>query len=224
MDLSELAARNIAEQEETSKLEEIEVIAPEWTDEKHCLFLKSMESTFVNQLYRSIEMFGLQSHKSSASRSKSLKQKQTSTRSSGQFKVLRDGFWSKVDFQKDEPEHDQREECTVPLSNPWLQRYRNSKIQSNKRCPASCAKAPLTMPTSNFPPSCEDFNHSNIEVTDQNFNDGALEDEKAAKIDDMKATRSNDQVVPNGNIIQADNVVDGHVHKPPKELNAMHFS
>lgn len=59
-------------------------MAPEWTDEKHGLFLKSMESTFVNQLYRSIEMFGLQSHKSSASRSKSLKQKQTSTRTSGQ--------------------------------------------------------------------------------------------------------------------------------------------
>lgn len=217
MDSSELAARNIIEQEETSKLEDTEGMAPEWTDEKHGLFLKSMESTFVNQLYRSIEMFGLQSHKSSASRSKSLKQKQTSTRTSGQFKVLRDGCWSKVDFQKEEPEHDQREECTVPSSNPWIQRYRNSKMQSNKRCPASCAKASLTMPTSSLPPSSEDFNDTNIEVTDQNFNDGALEDEKAAKIDEMKATRSNDQVVPNGNIIQAGNVVEGHVHKHPKD-------
>lgn len=217
MDSSELAARNIIDQEETSKLEETEGMAPEWTDEKHGLFLKSMESTFVNQLYRSIEMFGLQSHKSSASRSKSLKQKQTSTRTSGQFKVLRDGFWSKVDFQKEDPEHDQREECKVPLSNPWIQRYRNSKMQGNKRCSASCAKAPLTIPTSSLPSSSEEFNDTNIEVTDQNFNDGALEDEKAAKIDDMKATRSNDQVVPNGNIIQAGDVVEGHVHIPPKD-------
>lgn len=166
-------------------------MAPEWTDEKHGLFLKSMESTFVNQLYRSIEMFGLQSHKSSASRSKSLKQKQTSTRTSGQvlfqlcpltadlcsfkaisktlllhkqFKVLRDGCWSKVDFQKEESEHDQREECTVPLSNPWIQRYRNSKMQANKRCLASCAKASLTMPTSSLPPSSEDFNDTNIGI------------------------------------------------------------
>ncbi|KAH6782208.1 hypothetical protein C2S51_007501, partial [Perilla frutescens var. frutescens] len=210
MDSSELASRNLVEQEETSKSVEMEVMAPEWTDEKHGLFLKSMESTFVNQLYRSIEMFGLQSHKSSASRSKSLKQKQTSARTSGQFKVLRDGFWSKVDFQRDEHqhehEHDQGEECKVPLSNPWIQRYRNSKTQSTKRCPASCAKAPLAMPTSNLSPSCEDFSGSNIEVSDQNFN----EEEKPAKIANMNTSRSNDQVVPKGNIIQPDDVVEGH--------------
>lgn len=213
MDSSELAARNLVEQEESSKSVEMEVMAAEWTDEKHGLFLKSMESTFVNQLYRSIEMFGLQSHKSSASRSKSLKEKQTSTRSSGQFKVLRDGFWSKVDFQRDESEHNQGEECKVPLSNPWIQRYRNTKIQSTKRCPASCAKAPSAVPTSNLSTSYEDFNGSNIEVSDQNFN----EEEKPAKIDDMDTMRSNDQVVPKGNIIQADDVVKGHVHKPLKD-------
>ncbi|XP_057794484.1 cold-regulated protein 27 isoform X2 [Salvia miltiorrhiza] len=193
-------SRNSVEQEETSKLvflqcQERELMAPEWTDEKHCLFLKSMESTFVNQLYKSIEMFGLQSHTSSASRSKPLKQKQTSTRTSGQFKVLRDGFWSKVDFQKDESEVDQREECKVPLSNPWIQRYRNSKIQAIKRCPPS-AKAPSATPMSNLSPSREDFNENNIEMTDQNFNDEAVAEEKSAKIDETKSTRSNDQVVP----------------------------
>ncbi|KAG6438133.1 hypothetical protein SASPL_103069 [Salvia splendens] len=184
-------------------------MAQEWTDEKHCLFLKSMESTFVNQLYKSIEMFGLQSHTSSSSRSKPLKQKQTSTRTSGQFqiqkpslnvtvcylqplppmqfKVHRDGFWSKVDFQKDESEHDQREEGKFPLSSPWIQRYRNSKIQATKRCPSSSAKAPLaTTHTSNLSPSRENDNGDNIEMSDQNFNDEAVTEEPSAKIDEYK--------------------------------------
>ncbi|XP_047965376.1 cold-regulated protein 27-like isoform X2 [Salvia hispanica] len=204
MDSSEFSSRNSVEQEETSKFER-EVMAPEWTDEKHCLFLKSMESTFINQLYKSIEMFGLQSHTSSASRSKPLKQKQTCTRTSGQFKVLRDGFWSKVDFQKDESEHDQGEEYKVPLSNPWIQRYRNSKIQTTKRCPSS-AKAPLaTTHKSNMSPPREDYN----EMTDQNFNDEAAAEDNSAKIDEMNTTGSNDQVVPNDNTIRAGNVLEG---------------
>ena len=32
----------------------------EWTDEKHSLYLKSMEATFVNQLYNSIDDLDLQ--------------------------------------------------------------------------------------------------------------------------------------------------------------------
>ncbi|XP_042046880.1 cold-regulated protein 27-like isoform X2 [Salvia splendens] len=184
MDSSELPSRNSVEQEETSKLVERELVAQEWTDEKHCLFLKSMESTFVNQLYKSIEMFGLQSYTSSSLRSKPLKQKQTSTRTTGQFKVHRDGFWSKVDFQKDESEHDQREEGKVPFSSPWIQRYRNSKIQATKRCPSSSAKAPLaTTHTSNLSPSRENDNGDNIEMSDQNFNDEAVTEEPSAKID-----------------------------------------
>ncbi|KAL1540421.1 cold-regulated protein 27-like isoform X2 [Salvia divinorum] len=213
MDSSEFSSRNSVEQEETSKLlcQEKELMAPEWTDEKHCLFLKSMESTFVNQLYKSIEMFGLQSHMSSASRSKPLKQKQTCTRTSGQFKVLRDGFWSKVDFQKDESEHDQREECKVPLSNPWIQRYRNSKIHATKRWPSSSAKAPTaTTPTNNLTLPCENYNGNNIEMTDQNFNDEAAAEENSAQIDEMNTTGSNDQVVPNDNTIRANNVLEGH--------------
>lgn len=82
-----------------------------------------------------------------------------------QFKVHRDGFWSKVDYQKDESEHDQREEVNVPFSSPWIQRYRNSKIQATKRCPSSSAKAPLaTTHTSNLSPSRENGNGDNIGI------------------------------------------------------------
>jgi hypothetical protein len=30
----------------------------EWTDEKHSLYLKSMETSFVNQLYESMDLLG----------------------------------------------------------------------------------------------------------------------------------------------------------------------
>lgn len=36
----------------------IESASMEWTDEKHSLYLKSMETSFVNQLYSSIDLLG----------------------------------------------------------------------------------------------------------------------------------------------------------------------
>ncbi|KAI3465352.1 hypothetical protein Pfo_022015 [Paulownia fortunei] len=227
---SELAARNSMEQEETSTLMATEVKPTEWTDEKHCLFLKSMESTFVNQLYKSIDLFGWRTHKNCPSGSKSSKHKPTSIRtSSGQFKVLRDGCWAKMDFRRDEPEVGEEEESKVPLSSPWIQHYRNSKIQTIRKFPASCAKAPLATtenqnPARNCQLWCHDSIGSNTEVTDQNFNDEALEEEKSDRIHDMKRTStttnivsSNDQVVPFGNIVQVDDIVENHVHVPPKD-------
>ncbi|KAL0352008.1 UNVERIFIED_CONTAM: Cold-regulated protein 27 [Sesamum calycinum] len=134
MDSSGAAARRSVEQEQTSTFMATESEAIEWTDEKHCLFLKSMESTFVNQLYKSIDLFGWQSHKNCPSGSKPSKHKLTSIRaSSGQFKVLRDGCWSKIDFRRDEPKVDQEEESEVPLTNPWIQRYGTSQTEEIRK-------------------------------------------------------------------------------------------
>ncbi|KAK4428988.1 Cold-regulated protein 27 [Sesamum alatum] len=202
------------EQEETSTLMATESEPIEWTDEKHCLFLKSMESTFVNQLYKSIDLSGWHSHKSCPSGSKPSKHKLTSIRaSSGQFKVLRDGCWSKIDFRRDEPKVDQEEESNLPLANPWIQRYGTSQTQRLRKSPASCANAPLATTdiqhaANNFHLWRQDSIQGNTEVTDQNFNDEALEEEKSGKINNMKKTRTtkakvsgNDQVVPFGNTV-----------------------
>ena len=40
-------------------------MSTEWTDEKHSLFLKSIETSFVHQLYRSINSSGLHSQSQS---------------------------------------------------------------------------------------------------------------------------------------------------------------
>lgn len=59
----------------------------EWTDEKHSLFLKSMESTFVNQLYKSIDLFSLHTRNSGPSESRTSTYKKTGNRAvSGQVR------------------------------------------------------------------------------------------------------------------------------------------
>ncbi|KAL8513911.1 hypothetical protein ACS0TY_013147 [Phlomoides rotata] len=181
-----LGVRNSAEQEETSSLMETAPSPQKWTDEQHCLFLKSMESTFVNQLYKSIDMSCWHSHKSNQSETKSFKQKQTSTRApSGQFKVLRDGYWSRVDFRKDELENEQKEEVKL---NPWIQRYSNAKVQASRKSRASCAKARLEST------EIQESSDKNAEMTDQNFNDEALEEEKLdmEREEELQIVPSND--------------------------------
>ncbi|KAK6160700.1 hypothetical protein DH2020_004081 [Rehmannia glutinosa] len=182
-----------------------------------------METTFVNQLYKSIDLSGLHSHKNCPTGSKSSKHKLTSICAScGQFKVLRDGCWSKIDFRGDEPEVDEQEESNkVPLVNPWIQHYRNSKLQAIRKFPAS-SKAPLATtenqnPARNFQLWSQDSVGSNTEVTDQNFNDEPLEEENSRRIQTKTTTdivSSNDQVVPFGNIVD---VVEDHVDILPKD-------
>ncbi|KAL0360835.1 UNVERIFIED_CONTAM: Cold-regulated protein 27 [Sesamum radiatum] len=170
----------------------------EWTDEKHCLFLKSMESTFVNQLYRSIDLFGWHSHNNCPSGSKSSKHKLTSIRaSSGQFKVLRDGCWSKIDFRRDEPKVDQEEESKLPLANPWIHRYGTSQTQGLRKSPASHA---------NIPSATTDIQHAanNFRLWQQD------------SIGGNTGIITPIPVVPSGNIVQVDDVVEAHVNVPPE--------
>jgi hypothetical protein len=57
----------------------------EWTDEKHSLYLKSMEASFVDQLYNSLGAL--------AGSRKPCEE---------QFKVLRDGFWQRMNVKQPE--------------------------------------------------------------------------------------------------------------------------
>ncbi|KAL6560273.1 hypothetical protein OROHE_006280 [Orobanche hederae] len=209
MDSSGLASGNSMDQEETSTLVVTESKPSEWTNEKHCLFIKSMETTFVDQLYKSLDLSGWHSHKNSSTGSKSSKHKLNSIRaSSGQFKVLRDGCWSKLDFRGDEPEVDENEESKVPMENQWIQHYRNWKIQANRKIHIT-SKAPLTTTEDqyfahNFQLCCQDSVGSNAEGTDQNFNDDeALQENKSRKIrDTKKVTTTTDTVASNDQVIE----------------------
>ncbi|KAK6130885.1 hypothetical protein DH2020_035360 [Rehmannia glutinosa] len=193
----------------------------EWTDEKHSLYLKSMEATFVNQLNKSLNLFGRHVQKNCQSESKSSKHKQNNI-CAPSSQVLRDGCWSKTDFRRDEAEVSQEE--SGPLSeNPWIQHYKcSSERQTIRKVISSRAKDPLANTANqysayNFRLWRQDSVASNAEVTDQNFNEEDVEGEKSSRIHEMKRTRTstdkalnNDQVVPFENIVQADDVAEDH--------------
>ncbi|KAG8390012.1 hypothetical protein BUALT_Bualt01G0039000 [Buddleja alternifolia] len=237
-----MAARNSDDQEVTSTLHAhaTESKPTEWTDEKHSLYLNSMEATFVNQLYKSLDLIGRHSQKNGPSGSKSSKYNQTSTGApSGQFKVLREGYWSKINFRRDEAEVNQEEESGVLIANPWIQHYKCSERQPIRKFQTSGAKASSTTTrnqwlTHNFRLWQQDSVGSNAglakpstlaflcfklkEMSDQNFNNEDDKEEKHERTHEIKRTRTstdiipnNDQVVPFDNIVQVDEVTENHV-------------
>ncbi|KAI7732265.1 hypothetical protein M8C21_024450 [Ambrosia artemisiifolia] len=164
----------------------------EWTDEKHSLYLKSMEASFVDKLYNSMDMQCWQTQNECSSDSMSSRKIHANTGSpSGQvinlkrlflklvackrmtrvavgyyrlsgslvlFKVLRNGFWSRVDFRRDNLVRHETNIPNVSSSNPWIQHFRNGNRHACIESHSPQEKLSLTI--------C-----SNTEVTDQNFDD-----------------------------------------------------
>ncbi|KAL2520943.1 cold regulated protein 27 [Forsythia ovata] len=206
-------SRNCIEQEETSTLESqaTESRPTEWTNEKHSLYLKSMEALFVNQLYKSLDLFG-SANENCQSKHKSSKQKEKSSDArSGQYKVFQDGCWSKIDFTRDEPRVNNAEDSGSLPGNPWIRHYRNADRQAARNSSVSRIKASSPNTVNQFPTRHFQFRHqdsidSNTEVTGQNFNDEDLEEEKSGSIHDTKRTKtSTDDISSNDQSIRVPN-------------------
>ncbi|KAL5558852.1 hypothetical protein UlMin_035063 [Ulmus minor] len=200
-----------------------ENMCTEWTNEKHSLYLKSMEASFVNQLYDSMELLGWVSEKEDLSHAKqSKKTLLNSTASPGQFKVFRSGLWQKINLERsNEPRvKTRRNESTGELlSNPWIVHYRSSanKNQEVESCfvpehgssagekyDSERNKAILHGTTSSSKQlQSRDLLSSNTEVSDQNFVDDGIEEEKTRGTSSAKRVKTLlsgasgfDQVVP----------------------------
>ncbi|CAN6721571.1 unnamed protein product [Malus baccata var. baccata] len=201
-----------------------ETMSTEWTDEKHSMYLKSMEASFVSQLYNSMDSRGRSSQKRNSLHPKLSKQPQFNSRaSSGQFKILRGGCWQKINFVRAEAEANKADEDL--LANPWVVHFRSAgkpkefeypnvqelaasqceEVDSSRKkemtgAPATCSKQ--------FHASHSQLRHQelvggNTEVTDQNFVDEDIKEEKEVGSCDTKSIKklilnasSNDQVVP----------------------------
>ncbi|CAN1274037.1 Cold-regulated protein 27 [Linum perenne] len=162
----------------------------EWTNKKHIHYLKSMEATFVDQLYGYLNIDLLPHHP------KLIPQQQQHTTASGKFKVLRRGCWQKLYFQR----HDDARGSLD--KSPWIQHYMS-------------ARKPRVVPAHQQPShrlhssTClqHDISNNYTEMSDQNFVDeDSDESEKATstcssskrmKLDITNAYRI-DQVVPFG--------------------------
>ncbi|XVF36279.1 hypothetical protein REPUB_Repub19eG0044500 [Reevesia pubescens] len=159
-----------AHQEQIPSLDSLvtESISTEWTNEKHSLYLKSMEASFVNQLYESMNSLGWKSQKEKLPGSKS--SRQTHCTSSGQFKVLRGGCWKKINFGRPGFQLNRTDDSHHFVASPWIQHFRSG---SKSRVLASC--------------SLQD-SASSKEMSDQNF----VDEEQGEKA----SSECNDQVVP----------------------------
>ncbi|KAA8528535.1 hypothetical protein F0562_035890 [Nyssa sinensis] len=216
-----------------------ESMSTEWTDEKHSLYLKSMEATFVNQLYNSLDLLGRRSQNESDA--KSLRQMHANARvSSGQFKVLQGGSWGKIKFERDEPQMDKADGSRVLLANPWIRHFRSTcrpQVVTSPALPENTAfesqaihsdeKMALTTALDANPKQfharhsrlcCHDSVGSNTEVSDQNFVDEDIEGDKASRRCTAKrvktsaaASSSNDQVVPFGKFPVTEDVMENRV-------------
>ncbi|KAL6957609.1 hypothetical protein U1Q18_041195 [Sarracenia purpurea var. burkii] len=166
-------------------------MSTEWTDEKHSLYLKSMEASFVNDLHNTFGFLGGHSQRVRLPDPKFPGKKRANICfSSGQYKVLQGGCWEKVNFGKHNSLLDKPDGSGVLIANPWIRHFK-----------ATCGHQILTSPHQEKAALVD----SNTEVCDQNFEDKDIIGEKAShtrSANIMKtshvATSSNDQVVPSG--------------------------
>ncbi|MCE3049264.1 hypothetical protein HAX54_044484 [Datura stramonium] len=173
----------------------------EWTDEKHSMYLKSMEASFVNHLYGSLDVIDWHSQKDGLSRPKSSRQKHVNP--SGQYKVFQDGCWTKIDFKKDEPQLNRTNVTGAVLASPWIKHYKSAgthqaRVKSDLQGNTTLMKQNQS-PASDFGLCHEDYV---TEVMDQNFIDEDLEGQSSRE-HSTKRTKiplgggtSSDQVVP----------------------------
>lgn len=204
--MSHKISAKIDEHEEILTMEESQHPGPksmEWTDEKHSLYLKSMEASFVNHLYGSLDVVGRHSQNNGLSRPKSSRQKHANP--SGQYKVFQDGCWTKIDFKKDEPQLNKTNESGTVFSSPWIKHYKSAgrhqmRVNSDLQGHTTLVKQNQS-PASDFGLCHKDYV---TEVMDQNFIDEDLEGgqsssrehcTKRTKIP-LGAGTSSDQVVP----------------------------
>ncbi|CAL5206025.1 unnamed protein product [Lathyrus oleraceus] len=135
----------------------------EWTDEKHSMYIKSIEASFVNDLYDS---------------------KQTGNSTTGQFKVLRGGCWQKMNFERENPQMSRGNSRNDLIANPWIQHYRSSSKQESAVSPSPITSQHVVSLSHRKKISYEsqiyDQNmiSSDTEVSDQNFVDEEVKYEK----------------------------------------------
>ncbi|KAG2302381.1 hypothetical protein Bca52824_031032 [Brassica carinata] len=161
----------------------------EWTDEKHSLYLKSVEASFVDQLYNSLG--------SSLS-----KENVGGKPSEEQFKVLRDGFWQKMDVKQ--PEHRLKGRHGgggshhVFLRSPWIKHYKPLP-KGIVICSSGSASSLKNMLREGCSHSRDRYQISigEEEVSDQNFvNEVTKGENGSSKKMKMNGSSSTDQVVP----------------------------
>lgn len=157
----------------------LDTMSAGWTDERHMLYISSMEASFVDQLYSH------GNHPQDAN--------------GAGFKVLRRGVWEYIKYEKTSAPVRSGDKCRVP-ANPWIRHFRPRDCGSNAQSDAveaSVGDHESGTQASRKSPSvshgrergaCKgepQILHESTEVSDQNFAD----DETEAETESMKACK-----------------------------------
>ncbi|VVA18178.1 PREDICTED: Cold regulated gene 27 [Prunus dulcis] len=180
----------------------------EWTNEKHNLYLDSLETSFVNELYHSMRLRDWHQQKN-ARGTHSLQEVSFKTQnSSDQFMVVQDGCLQKINLRKNESLMESTANSHVTVRSPC----RCHSTLAGKSCTVSSSKT-LTLKKLHASARSSEQNlvcHQDLvgsitEVSGQNFVDedhgGKLSNaSKPKRLKRVAAdASSNDQIVPSGN-------------------------
>ncbi|KVI06643.1 uncharacterized protein LOC112509870 [Cynara cardunculus var. scolymus] len=199
---SEMTGNNVlrtdfVEQEESSIMGSQKKDSSEWTNEKHSLYLKSIEASFVDQLYNSLDIQSCHTQKTCSSDAISSWKNNGNT--SGQFKVLQAGRWSKKNFRRENSQLKDADKPHVSPGNPWIQHFTNGSRHGAVAFPTLQERPSSTAISLQSPVPESQLHQDSAEVTDQNF----VEDTSIHRTHSRKRMRtciaahaSNDQVVP----------------------------
>ncbi|PWA75933.1 hypothetical protein CTI12_AA237830 [Artemisia annua] len=181
------------EQEESSTLDSQKIESSEWTNEKHNSYLKSIEASFIDQLYNSLSTRSCQTQNTSSSDAISAWKNHTNDCTpSGQFKVLQGGHWSKKSFNRENLQGKDADRPHLSRGNRWIQHF-----TTGSSCPQKRSSSSVTLPQYPVPESqlLEQTGCSDAEVTDQNFVEDTSRRRKRTRTS-IVVNSSNDQVVP----------------------------
>ncbi|URD87865.1 hypothetical protein MUK42_28686 [Musa troglodytarum] len=191
-----------------------------WTDEKHILFLNSIEASFVNELYN--KQYHSKAFLGWLSRIKKRKEPSgpyENDLKSGQFKVLHKGCWENLIFERDNSHADIENGSFTLSANPWFQHFQSPLIMKQTdlnssdrfgdikfiRPSANIASERLDEEATSSKHIChQESIGSSTEVSDQNFiADELIVGKKSSRICRKRRPGTapvhgpiNDQVVP----------------------------
>ncbi|KAL9999770.1 putative cold-regulated protein [Helianthus debilis subsp. tardiflorus] len=194
---NDVLVNNFVEQEESSIMNLRKDESSKWTDEKHSLYLKSIEALFVDQLYNSLDM---QTYSSDAISTG--KNQPDTCIPSGQFKVLQRGCWSKKCFKREQSHLKDADRPQVSPSSHWIQHFTNGSL---KRLTSTSTQDFVTDSRLHQETGC-----SNTEGTDQNFVEDAMSSRKKTRTSKI-AHSNNDQVVPRCTLDATTEIADSYV-------------
>ncbi|KAK8941951.1 hypothetical protein KSP40_PGU011851 [Platanthera guangdongensis] len=176
---------------EQPRMVAVDSLSSGWTDEKHNLYLSSIEATFVKQLYGREHVSSNLSRWFSKTQNKANpSQLNPSKQKSGQFKVMSQGCWENLKFVGAKSREAIAEESCYLLANPWVQHFKLASIGKRTQTSVNMDNDDFSRQSINLNsqmevrktsskqlPVChtlmyyQDLASSRAEVSDQNFVD-----------------------------------------------------